>query len=392
MYAMLLSAVLAQGVSDDTILIGMEKEVQSFPAQEENLGMRLVIQHTNATGGVHGRQLVEEGYVRPREDYVKHQLANAKRLVEEDGVFMLFNFGGPGSMTLGPYAMKKQVPYMFPHTALLTMDGGRYVFTSYPRYDGETEVMLRHLATDRDIRNIGVIYANNAYGQYFASRASLFSSTFGYNLVGVETLSRGQDAMEGIKRLEARNADAIIMAVYPRGALSVIKAKASLDRDVMLVSSGPLTDEQYFTSESELAEGTLGFCHYPDPTESDAPGIVEYRQLMERYYPDHPVNRYSLYGYVMGSLVVEGLRRAGPGLTRESFIDAMESIEGWDSGGIMPPVSFSTSDHHAQTAGFICELRDGRFRPLTGWVEPDVPISVEPLPDPDPIEDEPIRF
>jgi len=393
MYAMLLTAVLAQGVSNDAVIIGMEKEVQSFAAEEENLGMRLVIAHTNDQGGVHGRMLVEKGYARPRENYIKHQLANAKRLVEEDGVFMLFNFGGPGSMTLGPYAMKKKVPYMFPHTALLTMDGGRYVFTSYPRYDGETAVMLRYLTQDRGIKHIGVVYANNAYGQYFASRASLFSSTFGYNLVGIEAMARGAaDAEEHMKSLEERHADAIIMAVYPRGAQALIHAKATIDRDITLVSSGPLTDEQYFSPEGELAEGTLGFCHYPDPTESDAPGIVEYRRLMEKYYPGHRVNRYSLYGYVMGSLVVEGLVRAGPNLTREGFINAMESIKEWDSGGIMPPVSFSPENHHAQTAGFICELEDGRFRALTDWIEPEVPESVEPLPDPEPVEDEPVRF
>jgi len=82
------------------------------------------------------------------------------------------------------------------------------------------------------------------------------------------------------------------------------------------------------------------------------------------------VNRYSLYGYAFGNLLVEGLRRTGADLTRERFIDAMESIQDWTSGGIMPPVSFSKTNHHAQRAGFICELEDGRFRALGGWTEP----------------------
>jgi branched-chain amino acid transport system substrate-binding protein len=91
---------------------------------------------------------------------------------------------------------------------------------------------------------------------------------------------------------------------------------------------------------------------------------------MAEYFPGHPRNRYSLYGFVFGRLVIEGLERAGAELTETAFLDAMESIRNWDSGGILPPVSFSASDHHAQTAGFICELEDGRFKPLTGWVEP----------------------
>jgi len=164
--------------------------------------------------------------------------------------------------------------------------------------------------------------------------------------------------------------DVLIMALYPAGAKKVVEAKAAMDWDIRLVSSGPLTDEQYLNVDGGAAEGTLGFCHYPDPNESDAPGIVEYRNLMARYYPGHELNRYSLYGYVFGSLVVEGLERAGADLTREHFLDAMDSIRDWDSGGILPPVSFSAADHHAQDAGFICELKDGRFLALSDWVTP----------------------
>ena len=375
MHALLLSVFLAQGVSDDAILIGMEKKVESFSADEENLGMRLVIQHVNATGGIHGRQLVEHGYARTRENYVQKQVANAKRMVEEDGVFLLFNFGGPASMKIGPYAMKHGVPYMFPHTALLTVDGEREIFTSYPRYEGETRVILRYLADELGIETIGVIYARNAYGRYFASRAKLFSDRFGYSLVGVEPLARDAvDAASQMATLKERRAEAIIMAVYPAGARRIVEAKAALEWDVRLVSSGPLTDEQYFNIEGGFAEGTTGFCHYPNPNVSEEPGIVEYRRLMAEYFPGHPVNRYSLYGYVMGSLVVEGLKRAGRDLTRDSFLDGMESIKEWDSGGIMPPVSFSATDHHAQTAGFICELKDGRFEALSDWIDPGPPL------------------
>jgi hypothetical protein len=161
------------------------------------------------------------------------------------------------------------------------------------------------------------------------------------------------------------------LALYPEQARAVMDAKAKLGwGDVRMVASGPLTDEQYLNVPGGFAEGTPGFCYYPDPNSSQAPGVVEYRRLMAQYYPGRAMNRYSLYGYVFGRLVVEGLSRAGRPLTRETFVQAMESIRDWDSGGIMPPVTFTSANHHAQRAGFICELRDGRFEPLGGWVEP----------------------
>ena len=65
------------------------------------------------------------------------------------------------------------------------------------------------------------------------------------------------------------------MALYPEGARKVVQAKTKMNWDIRLVSSGPLTDEQYMKIDGGDAEGTLGFCHYPDPNESDEPGIVE---------------------------------------------------------------------------------------------------------------------
>jgi branched-chain amino acid transport system substrate-binding protein len=372
MQILLALLLVAQGVTADSILIGMEGRADSFSVDEENLGMRLVIEHVNAQGGIHGRRLVEKSYPRGRDNYVEQALANIKRLVEEDDVFLLFNFGGPGSVPIGAYAMENDVPYLFPHTALLTVDGDRHVFTSYPRYEGESRVMLRYLSRERGVERVAVIHAPNVYGDYFVGRARELADELGYSFIGHEPLPRNpDDATAQMNALRELKPDVVIMALYPAGAKKVVEAKASLGwSDVRLVSSGPLSDEQYLNVEGGHAEGTLGFCHYPDPNESDAPGIVEYRQLMAKYFPGHALNRYSLYGYVFGKLVVEGLEGAGEELTRDAFIDAMDSIRDWDSGGILPPVTFSATDHHAQKAGFICELENGRFKLLTDWLAP----------------------
>jgi ABC-type branched-subunit amino acid transport system substrate-binding protein len=371
MPTLVLLLVIAQGVTDGNILIGMEGSAQSFSTDEENLGMHLVIRYVNAEGGIHGRKIEVAAYPRSRENIVEQALENVRRLNEDDGVFLLFNFGGPAAVPIGTYAMENDLPYLFPHTALLTVDGDRHVFTSFPRYAGESRVMLRYLAETVGAKRIAIVHADNIYGDYFAGRARELAEETGYTFVGGSALARyPDDALTEMQALREKQPDVLIMALYPAGAKKVVEAKATLDWDIRLVSSGPLTDEQYLNIDGGHAEGTLGFCHYPDPNESDAPGIVEYRRLMEKYFPGYPLNRYSLYGYVFGSLVVEGLQRAGADLTRDRFLDAMDSIRDWDSGGILPPVSFSPDDHHAQDAGFICELKDGRFQPLSDWLTP----------------------
>ena len=51
-----------------------------------------------------------------------------------------------------------------------------------------------------------------------------------------------------MRALRVHEPDTVIMALYPAQARKVVEAKASLGwRDVRLVSSGPLSDEQYLT-------------------------------------------------------------------------------------------------------------------------------------------------
>lgn len=361
------------GLTDDTILIGMEGPANSFSVDEENLGMRIVVQQVNDDGGIHGRRLVLRGYPRSGGAAADQAVANARRLVDSDQVFLLFNFGGPQSVRVAELAMDRRVPQLFPHTALITEEAQRYVFTSYPRYQGESEVMWRHLTENRGATRFAIVYADNVYGTFFRDRLTEYAARDGHDVTGTLPIGDREpgDLRDALATIRAGDPDVVILAIYPAQARAVMAAKAALDwTDVTMVSSGPLTDEPYLQVEGGYAEGTLGFCHYPDPAVADEPGVADYRALMHRYYPERPLNRYSLYGYVFGKLMVDGLGRAGRDLTREAFIDAMESIADWDSGGILPPVSFSPLDHHAQDAGFICELREGRFEAVTEWVEP----------------------
>ena len=359
-------------VTSTSVVFAIEDTVGSFSTDEENLGFRVAFQEANDAGGAHGRTIQWKGYPRKGGDAAAEAVANAKRLIEQDGAFALVNWGGPQSIALLAWAREQRVPYLFPHTALISSEGQRYLFTSFPRFEGEAAVMFPHLARERKLTRLGIVHDVNPYGQLFLERLRALASSGGYTVVGnvpVDSRDPG-DLTAGLKRLVDAGAQAVVMALYPAQGKKVVEAKGALGWTGTLVSAGPLTDEQLLSVPGSHADGTLGFCYYPDPDVSNEPGVARYRAAMTKYHPGKPRNRYSLYGYTFGRLIVEGLRRAGRDLTRERLVDALESIRAWDAGGVMPPVSFSSNDHHAQPAGFVCELKAGRFVPLSGWIEP----------------------
>lgn len=360
-----------RGITDDAILFGMENPMGSFSADLENLGFRLAFQEANDHGSIHGRRIEWRGY--PRQGgSTSVQAANFRRLIEEDQVFAVVNFAG-GDVTdlLVQISRENRTPYLFPHSGLVSSAGERYLFASYPNLESEARIMFRYLAQERGVGRIAIAHDPNIYGMFYVERLKRYASLFGYALVGAAPITSREpgDLTEQMRELIGTRPDAIFMGLYPAQAKAVMEAKGRLNWTGMMVSSGPLTDEQYLNLPQGGAEGTIGFCYYPDPNISTEPGFVTYRAALARYYPGSVANRYSLYGYVYGKIIIEGLRRTGRDLTRENFIDAMETITDWDSGGIMPDVTFSKVNHHAQPTGFIGGLRNGRFVPLSGWIQ-----------------------
>jgi branched-chain amino acid transport system substrate-binding protein len=359
------------GVTKTTIRIGVESAVGSLSLDGENLGFRLAFEEANARGGVHGRRFAWTDRKR-KSGAPADVLAVARQMIDEDRVFALVNFSGPAIGDIAAHARARRVPLMFPHTALVSSEGERYLFTSFPRFEGEAEVMFRYLAKDRGLRRIAIAHDPNAYGLTFRDALRQHAARFDYLVVAEAPIASRTpaDLSSEFAKLAGATPDAVVMAIYPEQAQALMAARARSGGRGLMVSAGPLTDEASLAVPGGGSDGTLGFCHYPDPERSDAPGVARYREALGRFHPGRRFDRYTLYGYTFGRLVVEGVERAGSDLTRERFIDAMESLKDWDAGGVMPNVSFSATNHHAQRAGFICEMQGGRLVALTDWIAP----------------------
>ena len=262
-----LSPPPSAGVTPTTLTFGLEERVNSFSTDEENLGFRLAFQEANAAGPIHGRTITWKGYPRTGGDAAAEAVANATRLIDVDGVLALVNWGGPQSMTLLTLATERRVPYLFPHTALVNSAGQRYLFTSFPRFEGEAAVMFPYLARERKLTRLGIVHDVNAYGQLFLERLTALAAASGYTVAGtlpIDSRDPG-DVAAGVKRLVDAGATAIVMALYPAQAKKVVEAKGALGWRGTLVSTGPLTDEQFLQGAGQPRQRRARLLLLPRP-------------------------------------------------------------------------------------------------------------------------------
>jgi branched-chain amino acid transport system substrate-binding protein len=96
------------------------------------------------------------------------------------------------------------------------------------------------------------------------------------------------------------------------------------------------------------------------------PAVTDYLNAMNRYFPLMKPNFVSLEGYLATKVFVEALKRAGKNLTREGFIDTVESIRGLDiqAGN---KISFAKDDHQGSQTVYPTIIRGGKFFPIDDW-------------------------
>src|SRR5205085_2484744 len=95
-----------------------------------------------------------------------------------------------------------------------------------------------------------------------------------------------------------------------------------------------------------------------------------FHQAMKKYVPTGDASAASLEGFVNAVIIVEGLRRAGRGLSREKFIEALESMRDFDSGlGNDFRAHYGPGDHKAFDNLYFSVIRNGKAVPLNAWKE-----------------------
>jgi branched-chain amino acid transport system substrate-binding protein len=175
----------------------------------------------------------------------------------------------------------------------------------------------------------------------------------------VSTVQRNSnDVAEAVKTLHASQPDAVVM-------ITAYGSTAEFVRQMKKAGSVASFYTVSFVGSKALAEALGDDGHgvtisqvVPFPWSPLTPVVKEYLELARRGNVD--VNFSTLEGFLAAKVMTEGLRRAGKDLTRERFIQAMESINGLDLGGF--GVSFSTANHSASKFVDLAMIgRGGKF-------------------------------
>jgi len=325
----------AQGFTDSQVVLGQSVAL-SGPAQElgkdMQLGASLYFNAVNAKGGVNGRKIVlktlDDGYESNR------AAENTRKLINEEKVFALFGYvGTPTSAASMPIFTEAKVPFVGPFTGaeLLRNPVNKFIFNVRASYYDETEAIVQHL-TAMSVNKIAVFYQNDAYGQAGLAGVERALKKRGIEIAAKATVERNTvEVKEAVATMVKAQPQAVVM-------ISAYKSVAAFIKEMKAAGSNPTFWNVSFVGSKALAKeldkegrGVQISQVVPFPWDLSVPVVKEYRALLDAAKGEPGFG--TLEGYIAAKVAVEGLRRAGKNLTRESYMKALESLDNYDMGG-----------------------------------------------------------
>jgi len=294
----------------------------------------------NDRGGIHGRKIrlisLDDGYE------PGHAADNTRALIEKEKVFALFGYvGTPTSNAAKSIFTNAKVPFIAPFTGAESMRHplNRYIFNVRGSYYDETEAIVSFLAAPR-VKKIAVFYQNDAYGQTGLTGVERALAKFNTTPIAKGTVERNStqvsQAVEDIA--QARPEAIVLISAYKSCAEFIREMKKRVPGvafwNVSFVGSQALS--------AELGKDGRGVAIsqvVPFPWGDLLPITKEHKQLV-----GHDISFTTLEGFIAAKVLVEGLRKAGKNLTRESLITALENAGEIDVGGFR--VNYTPDNHN----------------------------------------------
>jgi branched-chain amino acid transport system substrate-binding protein len=340
------------GVSDSEVVLGMTAPLSGPAAAWGTVsrGAQAWAAHVNAGGGVHGRRIrvlvKDDGYLPGRAVANLTEMKDSafavvgltgtavlnatKDVVAEAGIPVVYPFGNPRVWAGQPRAKIERV------------------FAVSPDYESEGAFLAEQAVTRGGARKVAVFYQNDEYGKGGLAGLRHGLQKVGGSLVG-EVPYELQDREMSIHALKIKDAgsDAVVLFSTTTHGASLVKEMAKVGYRPLVFASFPLGDRQVmFRLLGELWEGA-----YFDVAASVV-GEPEADRVLQVLLQEDPTLKgregFALDGAAAVSLAVEGLRRGGRDLTRESFVAGLEGLRDWSPEGLGAPISFGPGRRHGR--------------------------------------------
>jgi branched-chain amino acid transport system substrate-binding protein len=362
--ALALPLLAGTALAQAQIVIGQTADFSGPAAasvKETTAGAQLYFGAVNAAGGVHGQKIALVSL----DDKFDPGLArgNAQVLITERKALALFlTRGTPHTEAILPLMQQHKLALVGPSTGSMVLHQPvqPYVFNVRAPYQREAEAAVRHLSLV-GLQRIGVLHLDDSFGADALQGAKKGFEAIDLKPALVAPMARGQTDFAAFAAQAVKADLQALIVVGPGGAVAAgTKALRQAGSRAQIVTLSNNASEGFIALMGEHGPGTIVTQVFPYER-SMASGLVKEAAELQRRNGGGDISPAMMEGFAAAKVLVEGLRRAGPGSSREGLVAALNGLGKFDLGGM--DLGYSPSDHSGLSYADLSIIgSNGRFR------------------------------
>jgi branched-chain amino acid transport system substrate-binding protein len=326
------------GITEDSIKIG-----GSYPFSGPASAYRSIAQgatahfeYVNANGGVDGRKIefmaLDDAYEPPR------AVQNARRLVQQEEVFALFNtLGTANNVAIWDYLNEQEVPHLFVATGAslwgADVDAHPWTIGWQPDYVTESQVYADFLDKENPQAKVAVLYQNDAFGEDLLNGFKDAIKGTEIEVVAEESYEVTDPTVSSqMSKLASSDADTFLNITTPKFGAQAIVAADKLGWDVLHIINNVSASKLLVLEPAglEASQDLVSTTYFKDPAspewENDD-SMMEFKDALGRYEPRaNPEDPFCVFGWAAAATLVEALKGMEEP-TREALMDSVRNLD-----------------------------------------------------------------
>ncbi|WP_420392202.1 ABC transporter substrate-binding protein [Acuticoccus sp.] len=345
--------------------------VFAFAGEAVEKGMQDYVTIVNEEGGIDGRQVrlayEDTGY------QVNQSVAVFNKLTSQDDIHLYYGDSTGFAKTIAPDLARRGSMIMGGAsfaTELNDPEAYPYTFMAGPDYSEMVEILMEYIADETPGARLVMVYSDTEFGRDPIEEARATADELGLEIAEeIITPPGSVDVSTEVLKLRRARPDYTIFHGYVLAPLPEFISQArELGLETRFMGTFWSMDASLWQSVGEAADGFLGvmpYRYYYDE-EGDAPMMDRIRQMR----PEYQSTGY-MQGFVSAMLLVEAAKRAleaGDELTGETLKTALNTIEEFDTGGVIGvPIAVPGN---SVPVGRIYEYdaAAGQMEPVSDWI------------------------
>ncbi|HEV8538043.1 MAG TPA: ABC transporter substrate-binding protein [Bacteroidota bacterium] len=319
-------------------------------------GMELVVEETNAAGGVLGKKiklLTEDTQSKPEE-----AATVVTKLITRDKVKAIVGeVASSRSLAAAPICQSNGVPMVTPSsTNPKVTQVGDYIFRVCFLDDFQGAVIAKFVANTLKMKRVAIL--KDIKNEYSVGLAEYFTGNFtklGGEVIAVQAYSEGDNDFKAqLTALKAANPELVFVPGYYTEAALIVKQARDLNMATPFMGGDGWDSAKLLEIGGTAMEGTFYCNHYT--TEDPREVVQNFVSKFRAKYNETP-DAIACLAYDAGRILIEAMRRAGT-TDGPRLRDAMAASK--DFNGVTGIITIN-SGRNATKSAVIIEIKNGKL-------------------------------